>query len=74
MEAADTVAIPLQWFLGAVGSLTAVIGILGRTIFKVQEERRTGDLASQEKMLVAMRNSTEAINRLAQALGSKEGV
>jgi hypothetical protein len=73
MEPSSTVAIPLQWFLGAVGSLTAVIGVLGRTIFKVQEERRTADLATQEKMLVTMRNSTEAIEKLAQALGANKG-
>ena len=67
----NTVAIPIEWFLGTIASLGGVIAFLARTVFKIQDERRTADLNTQKEMLAAINNSTSALNKLAELIAKE---
>lgn len=64
----NAVAIPLEWFLGTIAGMATVIGLLARTVFKLQEERRSFDLANQQKTLEVIQASTAAQNELSKTI------
>lgn len=65
-QAAPVVGV--EYLLGVIVTLGGVIAFLARTIFKLQEERRTADLGTQKDMLQAIQNSTSATNNLSALL------
>ena len=61
-------AVGIEYLLATIVTLGGVIAFLARTIFKLQEERRTADLGAQKDMLQAIQNSTSATNNLSALL------
>lgn len=67
----SAVSVPLEWFLGTIAGMATVIGLLARTVFKVQEDRRTTDLATQREMLAALTSATSAIHALTDSINKR---
>lgn len=61
-------AVGIEYLIGTIVTLGGVIAFLARTIFKLQEDRRTTDLGQQKDMLQAIQNSTSATNNLSALL------
>lgn len=66
--AAGVPVVGVEYLIGTIVTLGGVIAFLARTIFKLQEERRTADLGTQKDMLQAIQNSTSATNNLSALL------
>lgn len=61
-QVTDGLSNPL--LIACIIALASIVGFLARTIFKMQEDRRKDDLASQKEILAAMQASTAAMNTL----------
>lgn len=67
---AAAVAIPLSWFLGTITGLAGVIGVLGRTVFNLQNTRADEAREDTEKVVQALNDNTQALNKMADLLTS----
>lgn len=64
------VTIPLTWFLTTIAGLAGVIGVLGRTIFQLQNKRAEDAVSQTTQVLTALNDNTKAIEQLTDAVSA----
>lgn len=65
-----SVTIPLAWFLTTIAGLAGVIGVLGRTIYSLQNKRADDAIENTTQVLTALNDNTTALNKLTDVISS----
>lgn len=63
---ANTVGIPLEWFLTSIGGLCAIIGTLAVTIFKIMNSRLEDERARSKEAMEALNSNTQALEHITE--------
>lgn len=64
------VVVPITWVLGIIGTLGTVIGVMAREFFKLQNNRVAETRSDTVKVITALNENTNALNKLSDSLVS----
>ena len=63
---ANTVGIPIEWFLTSIGGLVTVIGTLAVTIFKIMNARFEDEKGRSKEAMEALNSNSQALEHISE--------